>query len=265
MKHRRTSSLLLLSTLTLTTLAACGDDTADQATDLPAAPSATQSATPFASPTTSPTAAAAVAATTTPTRTPAATPSASASAPPTASATASPTTAPTAIPGFLAGTDLPKHPTSPWFAGKVTAGLPEFAPFCLENALPKAGKVWHRSFGTEFDTHATQVTVRADSTAAAEALVDALSHAAALCAEDWLAENPEGTADDKDYGAPNAATHVYGVHTSLPESEPGVHLYGIGRDGLLVTVVQWAQMGNLSQAPVTAFKATATTAVDKLA
>lgn len=100
--------------------------------------------------------------------------------------------------------------------------------------------------------------------AEAEALVDVLQHAAARCVDGWLAGNPEGTGDSQDYGTPTANTHVYGVHTSIPDSEPGVHLYGIGHEGNVVTVVQWAQMGNLSDAPVEAFKRTTTTAVAKL-
>ena len=54
------------------------------------------------------------------------------------------------------------------------------------------------------------------------------------------------------------------MHTSIPDSEPSVHLFGVGRDGRTVTVVSWAEMGDLGQAPVTAFKKTTKTAVDKL-
>jgi hypothetical protein len=178
---------------------------------------------------------------------------------------AGPTAAPATVPGFLAGTDLPKHPTSDWFAGKVTAGMPEFGPFCVENALKTQKTLWHRQFGTEFDTNATQVVVRLANEEDAIAFLDVLAHGAALCAEDWLTGFPDGKADSKDYGAPSANTHVYGVWTSVPESEDGAHLYGIGRDGALVTVVSWGQMGNLDDAPVTAFKKTIQTAVDKLA
>ncbi|MEV6649643.1 hypothetical protein [Streptomyces sp. NPDC051219] len=180
------------------------------------------------------------------------------------SAAASTTAAATA-PGFIKGTDLPPHPTSPWFAGKVTRGLPEFLPFCLDGVVPSKG-AWHRSFGTEFDTGASQISVRASSPTAAGKLAAAVEKAVAGCAADWLRETPGGTASWQDYGPVRVeeGAHVYGVHTSVPESEPGVHLYGIGRDGSTVTVVHWSQMGHLGDAPVTRFKKTTTTAVNKL-
>ncbi|MEV8533019.1 hypothetical protein [Streptomyces sp. NPDC051211] len=179
----------------------------------------------------------------------------------TASATATAATAP----GFITGRDLPPHPTSPWFTGPVTAGLPEWPVFCLEGALPTA-KTWHRTFGTEFDTGALQISVRTASGAAAAKLAAALERKVAACAADWLRTNPGGTASWQDYGKIKVeeGAHVYGVHTSIPESEPGVGLYGIGRDGSTVTVVKWSQMGHLSDAPVPAFKKTTTTAVNKL-
>ncbi|WP_327413385.1 hypothetical protein [Streptomyces sp. NBC_01233] len=168
-------------------------------------------------------------------------------------------------PGFLAGTDLPPHPGSAWYPGKVTKGLPEFAPFCLEGVLPAAGS-WHRTFGTEFDTGAVQVSVRSSSASAAAKLVGTLERKVAACAADWLRTTPGGTASWEDYGTlpVEEGAHVYGVHTSIPDSEPGVHLYGIGRDGSTVTVVKWGEMGDLSQAPVAAFEKTTTTAVNKL-
>ncbi|MGW5849357.1 hypothetical protein ACWFQ8_15630 [Streptomyces sp. NPDC055254] len=168
-------------------------------------------------------------------------------------------------PGFLSGADLPPHPGSPWFAGQVNRGLPAFAPFCLGGVLPAAGS-WHREFGTEYDTGATQISVRAASTAAAVELVGKLERRVAACAADWLRTSPGGTASWQDYGTlpVEEGAHVYGVHSSMPESEPGVHLYGVGRDGSTVTVVTWGEMGDLSRAPVAAFKKTTTKAVNKL-
>ncbi|MFJ4779547.1 hypothetical protein [Streptomyces sp. NPDC088762] len=179
----------------------------------------------------------------------------------TGSATATAATAP----GFLTGADLPPHPGSAWYADKVTKGLPEFAPFCLDGALPATGS-WHRTFRTEFDTGAVQVSVRSSSASAAAKLAAALERKVAACAADWLRATPGGTASWQDYGRlpVEEGAHVYGVHTSVPDSEPGVHLYGIGRDGSTVTVVKWGQMGNLSDGPVPAFKKTTTTAVNKL-
>ncbi|WP_330329840.1 hypothetical protein OHS33_08945 [Streptomyces sp. NBC_00536] len=183
-----------------------------------------------------------------------------------ASASAATAPAPTApAPGFLTSRDMPPHPTSPWTQGKVTQGLPDPAPFCLEAALPAAGSA-HRAFGTDLDTSAVQVSVRTASDAAAERLAAALEREVAACAADWRRANPGGTASWQDYGTlpVEEGAHVYGVHTSVPDSEPGVHLYGIGRDGSTVTVVKWGQMGVLADAPVPAFKKTTTTAVNKL-
>ncbi|MFJ2592989.1 hypothetical protein [Streptomyces erythrochromogenes] len=179
--------------------------------------------------------------------------------------TTSASAAASGAPGFLTGTDLPPHPTSPWYSGEITKGLPETAPFCLDGVLPAAGS-WHRTFGTELDTGAVQVSVRSASPSAAAKLVGTLERKVAACAADWLRTTPGGTASWQDYGTlpVEEGAHVYGVHTSIPESEPGVHLYGIGRDGSTVTVVQWGQMGDLSQAPVAAFKKTTTKAVNKL-
>ncbi|MCX5196633.1 hypothetical protein OOK31_22530 [Streptomyces sp. NBC_00249] len=180
----------------------------------------------------------------------------------TASATA--VAAPTA-PGFLKGTDLPPHPSSAWFQGQVTKGLPETTPFCLDGVLPATG-TWHRTFGTDVDAGATQISVRTASDTAAAKLAASLERKVAACAADWLRTTPGGTASWQDYGklAVEEGAHVYGVDTSIPDSEPGVHLYGIGRDGSTVTVVNWGQMGHLTDAPVPAFKRTTVTAVNKL-
>ncbi|MFJ9341219.1 hypothetical protein ACIRP0_18225 [Streptomyces sp. NPDC101733] len=180
----------------------------------------------------------------------------------TASTTAS---AAVTAPGFLKGTDLPPHPSSAWSQGPVTKGLPETTPFCLEGVLPKTGS-WHRTFGTDLDTGAVQVSVRTASDAEAAKLASALERKVAACAADWLRRTPGGTASWQDYGklSVEEGAHVYGVDTSVPDSEPGVHLYGIGRDGATVTVVKWGQMGHLTDAPVPAFKKTTVTAVNKL-
>ncbi|MEU8775354.1 hypothetical protein [Streptomyces sp. NPDC048606] len=179
--------------------------------------------------------------------------------------TASTTATAATAPGFLNGTDLPPHPSSPWSAGQVTKGLPETTPFCLEGVLPATGG-WHRGFHTDVDAGAVQISVRTASDAAAAKLVTALERKVAACAADWLRKTPGGTASWQDYGklTVEEGAHVYGVDTSIPESEPGVHLFGIGRDGSTVTVVNWGQMGHLTDAPVSAFKQTTVKAVNKL-
>jgi hypothetical protein len=171
----------------------------------------------------------------------------------------------TRAPGFLAPADLPVHPSSDWYAGKITAGLPDPEPFCAEGELPSK-RSHHREYHTDLDTNASQVSVTATSSAAAARLARSLRKSVAECAGDWLRETPGGTASWQDYGAVRVeeGAHVYGVHVSIPESEPSVHLFGVGRDGRTVTVVRWGQMGDLGHAPVSDFRRTVKTAVQKL-
>ncbi|WP_431041390.1 hypothetical protein ACQUSR_05495 [Streptomyces sp. P1-3] len=180
------------------------------------------------------------------------------------------------LPAFLVPKELPPHPGSDWYASEVTKGLLETAPFCLDKALPSAGSS-HRTFWTEYDTGAAQLVVRTGSADAARKLAAAVEKKVRACAADWERQHPQGTAAmgvppmplrlwGSDYGTLPAedGAHVYGVHTSYPDSEPGIHLYGIGLDGRTVTVVKWGQMGDFAHAPVADFKHTTTTAVVKL-
>ena len=52
--------------------------------------------------------------------------------------------------------------------------------------------------------------------------------------------------------------------TSLPNSGSDVHLFGVGRDGRTVTVVDWSQLGDFRGVPLKAFQTTTSTAVNKL-
>lgn len=173
--------------------------------------------------------------------------------------------APTAAPRFLSVGELPPHPFSPWYAGEVTGGLPETPVFCLEEALPSRGAL-HRQFHTELDTGAVQVTVRAASTGAARELAAEAEAAVRDCAADFEAEHPGSSAEWRDHGsvAVEEGARVLGVHTSLPESEHNIHLFGVGRDDHTVTVVLWGQMGTFEHAPVEDFRTTTRTAVAKL-
>ncbi|RLL66101.1 hypothetical protein [Streptomyces sp. Z26] len=172
----------------------------------------------------------------------------------------------TAAPAFLAADELPPHPSSPWYAGGVTQGLPDPLPFCMDASVPDGDGTWHRSYHTELDTEASQVSVVTDSPQEAADLVATLEEGYANCTDEWLADNPEGTASWEDYGTVDTkdGAHVYGTNTSLPESSYDAHLFGVGRDGATVTVVSWGQMGTLDDAPVADFKGTVGTALDKL-
>ncbi|MCQ8192977.1 hypothetical protein [Streptomyces rugosispiralis] len=172
---------------------------------------------------------------------------------------------PQRTPGHLVPRELPPHRSSDWYASDVTKGLPETPPFCVEQTFPSAGTT-HRTFWTEYDTGATQVVVRTGTVEAARELAAAAEKKIRNCAADWERQYPEGTASWRDYGALTAedGAHAYGVHTSYPDSEPGIHLFGVGRDGRTVTVVTWGEMGGYDQAPLADFKRTTTTAVVKL-
>ncbi|MGW7293410.1 hypothetical protein ACWGIB_13620 [Streptomyces xiamenensis] len=174
-------------------------------------------------------------------------------------------TAPQA-PAFLEPGELPPHSSSEWFAQSPRHGQPELPLFCFEEVeLPAAG-TWIRDYHTDLDTTARQLVVETGGTAEAQALAAELSDAAADCAADWLRENPGAGAAWDDYGTVDAAdgARVFGVHVAPPQAGTGVHLFGIGRDGDTVTVVVWGEMGELAQAPVTAFKDTTATALTKL-
>ena len=168
-------------------------------------------------------------------------------------------------PRFLSAHQLPPHPYSPWYAGRVTQGLPDFPLFCLEEVLPAEGAS-HRQFGTEYDTGAVQVTVRAANTGAARKLAAAVEASVRNCAADHLEQYPEATAQWRDYGGIDVeeGAHVYGIHTAHPDSENGLNMFGVGRDGRTVTVVKWGEMGTFEHAPVKEFRKTTRKAVAKL-
>lgn len=184
----------------------------------------------------------------------------------TATATAAPATPRATAPGFLTADDLPPHQTSPWYAGPVGKGLPDPEPFCVDGAIPDKAGTYHRLFGTEYDTHAAQVSVVTKAPKAAGKLAAALEKRVANCAADWLRNNPGSTASWDDYGTVDAgdSAHIYGVHTAPPESEHGVNLFAVVRKGAKVTIVRWAQMGTLADAPLPAFRTTTTVAAARL-
>ncbi|MDQ0605565.1 hypothetical protein QF037_009998 [Streptomyces canus] len=78
--------------------------------------------------------------------------------------------------------------------------------------------------------------------------------------------SPDVEAESRDYGKLKVeeGAHVRGLHTETSWGANDVDLLSVGRDGRTVTVLQWGQMGDFKGAPVTAFKKTTTTAVNKL-
>lgn len=159
--------------------------------------------------------------------------------------------------------DLPASST-PWTAGALTAGAGDPL-FCLEDVVPDRGTV-RRDFRTELDTSATQLIVERNSAAAARRTVNSLRAAIENCADRFERQYPGNTADWVDYGGVAAGDggHVYGIDSSIEGLTRDVHLFGVGRDGDVVTVVVWGQMGRLDTAPVEAFRDTTGTAVERL-
>jgi hypothetical protein len=167
-------------------------------------------------------------------------------------------------PRFLEPAELPPHPTSPWYAGPVTAGQPDPLPACVGDALPSIAS--HRSYWTEYDTNAQQITVVERSEQRAKDFAALLRKDLAGCAKKLMEQDPDITATQRNYGRLNVeeGAHVYGIHTASAWGSSDIGLFSVGRDGTTVTVVRWGQMGNFQHAQVSDFKATTVTAVNKL-
>ncbi|MEU2540526.1 hypothetical protein [Streptomyces iakyrus] len=174
------------------------------------------------------------------------------------------TTPASGTPRFLEPADLPPHPTSPWYAGPVTAGQPDPLPICVGDALPSI--TTHRDYWTEYDTSAQQITVVERSEQRAKDFAALLRKDLAGCAKKLMQQDPEITATQKYYGRLNVeeGADVYGIHTASAWGSSDIGLFSVGRDGTTVTVVRWGQMGTFQHAQVADFKATTVTAVNKL-
>ncbi len=167
-------------------------------------------------------------------------------------------------PRFLAPSELPPHASSDWYAGPVTPGQPDPLPMCVGEALPSTSV--HRTYRTDLDTGALQVTVVERDERRAKEFAALLRKKLDGCAEDVMKEYPDITAKQKYYGKVNAeeGAHVYGVHTVASWGASDINMFSVGRDGRTVTLVQWGQMGNFANAQVADFKATTAKAVNKL-
>ncbi|SOD61778.1 hypothetical protein SAMN06297387_103386 [Streptomyces zhaozhouensis] len=165
---------------------------------------------------------------------------------------------------FVTGDELPTHPDG-WYSDGPFEGLPEAPVFCFGSLLPEEG-ARHVNHRTELDTNATQVVMDLGSEDAAAGLVEVLHEAGTDCASDWLWQNPGGTASWDEWGELENADYgrVFGVYTAPEQAGRDVNLFAVVREGSLVTVVRWGQMGTLDQAPVEEFLATAESARARL-
>ncbi|WP_406413158.1 hypothetical protein [Streptomyces sp. NBC_01614] len=167
-------------------------------------------------------------------------------------------------PKFLSATELPPHPSSAWTAAPVADGVPEEMQYCFGDAL-LAYDSRYRTFRTELDTGAQQLNVVVGDNAKAKALATRLDKEVKRCVTRMDAD-PEIEAGYKSYGSlpVEEGARVHGFATRASWGAMDIHLVSVGRDGGTVTVVQWGQMGDFTDAPVKAFKKTTTTAVNKL-
>ncbi|MET8827892.1 hypothetical protein ABZX40_19085 [Streptomyces sp. NPDC004610] len=168
-------------------------------------------------------------------------------------------------PAFLSASQLPPHPFSSWTAGKVTDGVPDELRLCLDEVFPGYDSRY-RPFRTDLDTSARQLTIVTGTAAKAKALADRMNKEIRGCARSIEAGDPETEATYRSYGSlpVEEGARVHGLHTEASWGATDIRLMSVGRDGRTVTVVDWAQLGDFSDAPVKAFKKTTTTAVNKL-
>ncbi|MGV9279910.1 hypothetical protein [Streptomyces sp. NPDC003730] len=171
-----------------------------------------------------------------------------------------------AAPRFLSASQLPPHPTSSWTAGPVTDGFPEELGLCVSTEGVPSYDYRYRQFRTDLDTGAVQLTVVAGTAARAKALAKHYDDLVRTCADRIEDSTPDVEAEGRDYGtlAVEEGARVRGLHTETSWGATDISLFSVGRDGRTVTVVEWGQMGDFTDAPVAAFKKTTTTAVDKL-
>ncbi|CAM5284994.1 Sensor domain-containing protein OS=Streptomyces tendae OX=1932 GN=GUR47_06800 PE=4 SV=1 [Streptomyces tendae] len=171
-----------------------------------------------------------------------------------------------AAPTFLSAAQLPPHPTSSWTAGPVTDGFPEELGLCVSTEGVPSYDYRYRQFRTDLDSGAVQLTVVAGTAAQAKGLAKHYDDLIRTCAHRIEESTPDVEAEGRDYGtlAVEEGARVRGLHTETSWGATDVSLFSVGRDGRTVTVVEWGQMGDFTDAPVAAFKKTTTTAVDKL-
>ncbi|MEU5981949.1 hypothetical protein [Streptomyces sp. NPDC047434] len=171
-----------------------------------------------------------------------------------------------ALPAFLAASQMPPSST-PWTATQVFNGVPENGgALCAPYKIP-AQNTRYREFNTELDTNGVQITTVARTEADAVKLVDTLRTALAGCGPLLERQNPGLHAVSASHGklAVEEGAWIYSLDTADPQiGSTDIHLFSVGRDGRTVTLVRWGQMGDFKDAPLTAFRTTTKTAVNKL-
>lgn len=152
-----------------------------------------------------------------------------------------------------------------WHQTAVKDGLQDPSHFCVEEVLPES-RTQFRVFYTDLDAGGVQYVVRAKSTSAAKKLVTKIKDQLPECGERWSEELPDGDYTLKKYPHQDVedGLSMRGIYTTGDGVENGTSLFGIGRDGVFVTVVNLNQIGTESGAPLTRFTKTAKKGLSQL-
>ncbi|MFE3068518.1 hypothetical protein [Streptomyces sp. NPDC059247] len=165
-------------------------------------------------------------------------------------------------PGFLDPADMPPDQFSAWYFSSYPSEGYDQA-LCTETLpLPEQG-VWSASYSTPETGSGAQVSVVLPSEAEAVTFAAHAEQVVAGCAARREQENPGVAYTFTDHGAVvvEEGAHVYGLGFQGGWGYQN-QLIGVGRDGDTVTFVTWES--NWGAPPVTAFKETVRTAVNKL-
>ncbi|MGQ0626067.1 MAG: hypothetical protein ACT4PP_15645 [Sporichthyaceae bacterium] len=166
-------------------------------------------------------------------------------------------------PDFLVKSELPQSgKIGNWNSTKVKDGLPKPQYTCVKGILARSSSQFRTFLGTGIVNPEFRQTVTLyNKVADAKAIVKELKKAVVNCDDrlddvtDILSYGTFGTAD---------GLAVYGVFTAPPDSEFGLQLFGIGREGNAVVVTSLGQAGKKADAPAAAFVATSKKALAKV-
>lgn len=152
-----------------------------------------------------------------------------------------------------------------WHQTAIKNGLQDPSHLCVEQILPES-RTTYRAFYTDLDAGGVQYVVKAKDTAAAKKLVTRIKDRLPVCGERAADEMPEGEFHIVKYSHQDVedGLSLRGLFTTGDGVESGTTLYGIGRDGRYVTVVELDQIGEKSGAPITKFTKTARTGLQQL-
>lgn len=165
-----------------------------------------------------------------------------------------------ATPKFLSVSELPQGERfGEWKAGPVRSGVPKPQYTCVKGLIP-AERTTFRKYHGEFTAEVRETVTVLKDVAAARLIAKEVMQGIERCAD--KVDEPATWKRYASYDIEEGLT-VYGVFFAPPNSEYGMQLYGVGRDGKKVVVTSLGMMGRANEAPVKKFTATAKTALRK--